>query len=216
MSLSASLPDAWISRIFGALRATYGAAFDRQWAPPGGCSPEESAGYAEAVKAHWAHDLAGYIRAPNAIAYALDNLPENPPNLVQFKALCQRRPAAAALQLPAPEANPARVAAELAQMRSAVGARGPLQWAYDLQERESAETAQTAPGVRMTPFQRQCWREALASSAADEVDHAVGVSTVPIDAMPPRLRDELERERGIKRRPGDPAAEYATTAGAPT
>lgn len=216
MSLPASLPDAWMSRIFGALRATYGAAFDRQWAPPAGCSPEESAGYAEAVKAHWAHDLAGYIKAPNAIAYALDNLPENPPNLIQFKALCQRRPEAAALALPAPKANPARVAAELARMRSAVGVRGPIQWAYDLQEREAGETDETPPRVRMTPFQRQCWREALASSAADEVTHAAPFHPPPLDAMPPRLRDELERERGIKRPPSDPAAEYAATAGAPT
>ena len=34
-----SLPDAWVERIFSTMRATYGAAFDRQWECPAGVDP---------------------------------------------------------------------------------------------------------------------------------------------------------------------------------
>lgn len=186
-----ALPDSWIARIFGTLRATYGAAFDRMWTPPAGLPPEQVAGYAQALSAHWSRELAGFAAAPNAIVYALDNLPEQPPNLVQFKALCSRRPEVAPPSLPAPRASKSLVDAELARALAGIGSRGPLQWAYDLQEREAA-------GGEVSGYARRCWREALASRSVDtSALHSTFVPLSP-DCLPPGMRPQP-----------DPEAEYA-------
>ena len=38
-SPESSLPEAWVQRIFATMRATYGAALDRQWECPAGADP---------------------------------------------------------------------------------------------------------------------------------------------------------------------------------
>ena len=68
---------------------------------------------AEIVKADWCEQLARV--QPDAIRYALDNLPaDSPPNAAQFRALCNRmpsNPAAALLAAPVEPPQPERVAA---------------------------------------------------------------------------------------------------------
>lgn len=149
-----SLPDAWVKRIWSEMRATYGAAFDRQWQCPAGVDPVD---HVREVMGTWARGLSRFQQAPDAIRYALDNLPANPPNLIEFRLMCNRRPDQPVPALPAPKPDPARVAAELARMRVVVTDEqyaGPKGWAYRLRVREQA-------GLRLGICQRWFWRAAL-------------------------------------------------------
>ena len=146
------LPDAWVERIWLAMRATYGAAFDRQWACPAGADPAE---HVRGLKAHWGRELARYQQAPDAIRHALDNLPERVPNLVEFKAMCNRRPDYAPPALPAPKADPAKVAELIAKVdRGSI--LDPKEWARKLKAREEGSKEHG-----LTQYQRDAWRTAL-------------------------------------------------------
>ena len=106
-----NLPDerAPVDRLFDRLAATYGAA----WVRSLGAAPIGE------IKSVWDYQLSGFFqnrRAMMAVAWALDNLPDRPPNAVEFKNLCRHAPAIEQPALPAPPADPARVAAELAKM----------------------------------------------------------------------------------------------------
>lgn len=111
-----SLPDVWIEKIWLAMRATYGAHFDRQWECPEGVDPAQHVGE---MRGMWGKQLAVYAQRPEAIKYALENLPPHPPNLVEFRRLCSTCPAPAGhpLGLPAPpRAVPERFRNALAQL----------------------------------------------------------------------------------------------------
>lgn len=85
-----------IDRLFARLLIRYGAQWLRMWE---GIDMD-------AVKAEWAEELAGYATNLNAIGYGLDHLPADfPPNIAQFKAICNRRPDTSAPALPAPPIN---------------------------------------------------------------------------------------------------------------
>lgn len=102
-----SLPEPWIDRIFDKLTLTYGQAFLRRWADID----------LNAVKSDWGHELAGFAQHPRAIAWALQSLPtERPPTVLEFRALARRAPAEDVPRLPQPQADPARVAAELQKL----------------------------------------------------------------------------------------------------
>ena len=103
-----SLPTRVIDRLFDRMAATYG----QQWMAMWGALPITD------VKSLWAHELQGFARRLEAIAYALDHLPERPPNLVAFKALCRQAPHLEPEPLPAPPADPQRVRSAVATMRS--------------------------------------------------------------------------------------------------
>lgn len=70
-----SLPETWVERIWATMRATYGAAFDRQWQCPEG---EDPVRHVASLKAHWGRELSRYQQNPDAIRYALENLPKYP------------------------------------------------------------------------------------------------------------------------------------------
>jgi len=143
-----SLPDAWVERIWATMRATYGAAFDRQWQCPEG---EDPLRHVSTLKAHWGRELGRYQQAPDAIRYALDNLPAYPPNLIEFRAACNRRPDAPVPQLPAPKPDPQRVAEALAPLAAARAqasqARHPREWARSLHQQIQAGR-KVSPAVR--------------------------------------------------------------------
>lgn len=101
-----SLPLSWVDRIFDKLTLTYGQSFLNRWRDLD----------LNAVKSDWMHELSGFENAPHAIAYALSNLPESAPTVIQFRALARLAPAAETKQLPEPKASPERVAAELAKL----------------------------------------------------------------------------------------------------
>lgn len=101
-----SLPPKAIDRLFQRLGATYGAAWTRQWAdvPIGD------------VKSAWSHELSGFSERLDALAWALENLPARPPNVIEFKQLCRNAPAPEMPKLPEPKADPERLRAELAKL----------------------------------------------------------------------------------------------------
>jgi hypothetical protein len=117
-----------IDRVFKRLAATYGVAWDNAI----GQAPIMD------VKTTWGHELYGFLRSRESmmpIAWALENLPERCPNVIQFKNLCRQAPATEQPRLPEPKADPERVKAELAKLaplrQAAVSpsAHDPKAWA---------------------------------------------------------------------------------------
>lgn len=101
-----SLPLSWVDKIFTKLTLAYGRQFLGRWE---GLDMD-------AVKFDWAEELSRFQQNPQAIAYALENLPlDAPPTALQFRAICIRRPDAN-LSLPSPKADPERVAEEIAKL----------------------------------------------------------------------------------------------------
>ncbi len=89
-----SLPSRWVDALFSKLTVTYGQEFLRKF---------EGLQMAD-VKADWAEALTGYQQNPNAIKYALANLPaDKPPNILQFSDLCRRSPLPKRLAMEAPQ-----------------------------------------------------------------------------------------------------------------
>lgn len=101
-----SLPNKAIDRLFERLAATYGAGWTRQWADV----PVND------VKTLWGHELSVYSNRLEALAWALDNLPEHAPNVIQFRNLCRSAPAPNLPKLPEPKADPTRLRAELLKL----------------------------------------------------------------------------------------------------
>lgn len=108
-----ALPEAWVDRLFGRLTMVYGHAFLSRW----------SGMDLAAVKASWAHELAGFAAHPQALAAALEALPaDHPPTVLQFRDLARaaaRQQGDVVAQLPSPEANPAMVAEVMAAVKEA-------------------------------------------------------------------------------------------------
>lgn len=140
------LPVAWAKKIFQKLGLVYGRDFLSRW------EGQEI----EPVIADWAHELAGFADQPEAIAYALQNLPaDKPPTVLQFRALCNKRPDPSVPALPAPESKPApEVLAKAATLAASISSIPPKAWAWKLRERESR-------GKGLTRAQREMWRTAL-------------------------------------------------------
>ena len=117
-----------IDRLFNRLSATYGADWTRQWAN----IPISD------IKTAWGHELAGYVSHLSAIAYALDNLPERCPNVIQFKNLCRAAPARDVPRIEPPKADPIRVAAVLAKLSDAPPKAAGREWARGIISRKEA------------------------------------------------------------------------------
>lgn len=113
MNAPRRLPIEAVDWLFRRLVATYGRRFWLQWE---GVEPAD-------VKAVWARELGGYTDRRDVFLFALDNLPESPPNAIEFRNLCRRAPAAKVEELPAPPADPAKVAAVIADARQLLGVR---------------------------------------------------------------------------------------------
>lgn len=108
-----SLPRSWVDKIFDKLTLVYGQPFLRRWADLD----------LEAVKADWAHELAGFEQHPEAIAWALQNLPtDKPPTVLEFRAMARKAPAKELPRLEAPKADPAVVAAVVAGLNPSIRA----------------------------------------------------------------------------------------------
>jgi hypothetical protein len=143
-----SLPSAWTDKIFTKLTLAYGRDFLSRW---------EGIDLSD-VKTDWSHELSGFDAHPEAIAYALANLPPKPPSVIEFRAIARRAPQADAPRLEAPKADPAKVAAEIAKqtgLREALAPKhNPKEWAQRLDDRAAA-------GDRIRPITLKFAREAL-------------------------------------------------------
>ena len=126
-----SFPAGWIDRIFTKLIAIYGRDFLSRW---------EGIDIGD-VKEDWRHELNGFERFPKSIAYALDNLPDKPPTVLEFRALCRRAPDDAAPRLEAPPASKEIRERELAKIREILARpkdNDPRAWAKRIVERHKA------------------------------------------------------------------------------
>lgn len=145
-----------INRLFERLAATYGAAWDRAL----GTAPLPD------VKTVWADVLNGFSDKLHAVAWALENLPERCPNVIEFRNLCRRAPSLEALALPPPPSDPQRLRAELAKLEPLIDAmRVPKKidgkaWARRLQARH-------AGGGLLTTFQIESYRAALGARSEE-------------------------------------------------
>ena len=159
-----TLPASWVERLFDRLSLVYGAHFLGRW----------SGLDLAAVKASWARELAGFAQHPAALVYGLAHLPaDQPPTVLAFRDLCrpalrderQEPPPA----LPAPPADPQRVAAIVAAVDRNI-VHDPRGWARALRDREAAEKVDP-PGqrLRMTAYQRDAWRAALPADQARDL-----------------------------------------------
>jgi hypothetical protein len=138
--------------LFNRLLAVYGTQWTKQWQDV----PMQDA------KDAWARELGQYARRLEAIAYALDNLPDRAPNAVQFRNLCRAAPAPDVPALPVPEANPQRMREELAKLGHVTGAKpqtttGAMDWAPRILARHAA-------GAKITPTVMKMAREVDALS----------------------------------------------------
>ena len=90
----------------------------------------------QAVRNHWAHELAGL--SMESIQYALANLPaDHPPNVLTFRLLASCRPATPPPALPAPKPSPEvlqrwQEAAKAIVGATNQGARDHLAWAVKI------------------------------------------------------------------------------------
>lgn len=108
-----TMPLSWVDRIFDKLTLTYGQQFLGRWRDVD----------MNAVKSDWLHQLSGFEKSPESIQYALQNLPDAPPTVIQFRALCRSMPRKDVLELPQPKADPEivrRVMAGLSKQASTV------------------------------------------------------------------------------------------------
>ena len=89
MTQNPTLPNAWVEKIFARLQGIYGREFTGQYSTGmvNGIDPG-----LENAKATWAEELGSFVKWPEAIAYALEHLPERVPNCIKFKELCRMAP----------------------------------------------------------------------------------------------------------------------------
>ena len=151
-----SLPLKAIDRLFERMAATYGGQWTRQWADV----PIVD------VKAAWGHELSMYADNLKALAWALENLPERCPNVIEFRNLCRAAPKPEAPRLPEPKADPERVMRELSRLgelrkRVLSVSVGQKDWAHRIIARYNA-------GEKINPTTYRFAREALHM----EIEHA--------------------------------------------
>ena len=82
------LSSSWVDRIFERLIGVYGRDFKGKFSM---IVDGRDVGI-EAAKAAWSEELGFCQSHPECIGWALKNLPENAPNAIQFKRLCQAAP----------------------------------------------------------------------------------------------------------------------------
>lgn len=144
-----TLPIKAVDRLFERLGATYGNAWTRMW---DGLPITD-------VKSAWAHELAGFSSQDGlrCLAWALENLPERCPNVIEFRNLARKAPMPEAPRLPEPKADPERVKRELAKLGSIAGRRSDGDgrvWARRILARLEA-------GERLSPISIRFATEAL-------------------------------------------------------
>ncbi len=144
-----TLPIAAVERLFDCLSMTYGAEFRNKWA---GMPLNE-------IKTHWAHELAQFADNLNAVGWALQNLPDRCPNLIEFKSLCKQAPRPEYKALDAPkvpidvvDSQISKILATLVKPPSDTGDH--KRWARRLKERHEK-------GEKLSPYQINCYKTAL-------------------------------------------------------
>lgn len=146
-----SLPTRWIDEIFDRLSVAFGRDFLGRW---------EGIPIAK-VKTDWSECLNGFVDHPEAIAFALTNLPDSrPPTAQEFRALCRQAPRIPTGLLTASKADYTVVAEQLAKMGKTVGTKvedsrcDHKSWAKRLKAAHDS-------GMKLTMVQIKSYRTAL-------------------------------------------------------
>jgi len=84
-----TLPSGWVDRMFARLQGIYGREFTSQFSVIDANGNDIGMANAKQV---WAEELAGFTDNPDAIAFALKNLPERVPNAIKFREMCRQAP----------------------------------------------------------------------------------------------------------------------------
>lgn len=117
----------------------------------------------QGVKAAWGFELGAFDNdiGMQRIAWALDNLPDRAPNVLQFKTHCRQAPAPAVPQLPEPAADPERMRAELAKLgHVSVKRRQPVS-SYNFKQWAKRHIDADAAGQKVRPIALRFAREAM-------------------------------------------------------
>jgi len=147
-----SISIAAVERLFDRLSMTYGTEFKNKW---NGIPLNE-------VKSSWSHELGIFADNLNAIGWALQNLPDRCPNLIEFKSLCKQAPRPTTIALDAAKAPVEvvdRVLAEIAlkAFKAPKDDNGNVdhkRWAKKLKERHER-------GEKLSMYQIKCYKTAL-------------------------------------------------------
>lgn len=145
---TATLPLAWVEKVFRKLTVVYGRDFMARW---------EGQEINDVIE-DWAEELSGFVNWPEAIAWALKNLPDSkPPTVLEFRALCFKAPKPDRLALPEPAADPAFAKQVLGQVsRKPAGVNVYTDWIR-------RGLADLEAGVRKSPTVERMIREAAAA-----------------------------------------------------
>lgn len=132
-----------VDGIFGRMAIRYGSSWFAKW----------DGIPIDMVKADWSEQLERLGVA--AVTHGLMNLPEYPPTVTEFKAICFSKPEPQeALPPPSRGPIPPAVAQKLRPLIEGWRAVKPRAWAYSLQEREKS-------GDSLSVTQKASWRIAL-------------------------------------------------------
>lgn len=83
-----ALPDKWVAKLFQELQGNYGNRFLNQWKIGQQLPDGQDAGVRNAMTT-WAEKLGGFMETPEVFGMVLSSLPDEPPNLPAFVALCR-------------------------------------------------------------------------------------------------------------------------------
>lgn len=137
-----------IDSLFAGLAAAYGVAWERSL----GDAPIDE------VKAAWVSNLKGLDA--KQLRYGAEHLPPKPPNVFEFRAICKSAPMPPTPQLPRPVPTQEKLnsfgdwKARMVDALRENAKQDPKEWARRLQERHQK-------GEKLTPWQIQCYQEAL-------------------------------------------------------
>ena len=145
---TATLPLAWVEKVFRKLTVVYGRDFMARW---------EGQEINDVIE-DWAEELSGFVNWPEAIAWALKNLPDSkPPTVLEFRALCFKAPRPDRQALPEPAADPVFAKQVLGQVsRKPAGVNVYTDWIR-------RGLADLEAGVRKSPTVERMIREAAAA-----------------------------------------------------
>lgn len=143
-----SLPIPWVEKIFKKLTLTYGRDFMARW---------EGQEINDVID-DWAHELEGFEKWPEAVAWALQSLPAGkPPTVIEFRAICFRAPKPDRVALPEPAADPAFAKQVVSQVnRKPSGVNAHTDWIR-------RGLADLDAGMRKSPAVEKMIREAAAA-----------------------------------------------------
>ena len=144
-----ALPTKAVERLFEKLQLTYGTEFTNKWGELNSMD----------LMTNWAFELAQFSDNLNAIGWALQNLPDRCPNLIEFKNLCKQAPRPVTIALDSPKAPVEVIDREISKMfagliKKPTDAGDHKRWARRLKERHEK-------GEHLSPYQINCYKTAL-------------------------------------------------------